>query len=208
MSTTKTSFDVRSSAMLSIDLQLYDIEPSVGLLSKEPKAIVDAFLKHMQSVVIANVARLQSACRTTGVEVLHTRILSMTSDGRDRSKGHKALGLHIAPSDPMGQFIAGVNPIDDEMVFNKTASGVFNSTNLDYVLRNLAIETIIVCGVYTDECVSNAIRTGCDLGYQMILVSDACAAVRPERHLNVVEQLDQRYCQVMGTHEIIGLIAK
>ena len=85
MSTTKTSFDVRSTAMLSIDLQLYDIERSVGLLSKEPKEIVDAFLKHMQSVVIANVAGFNRRA-TTGVEVLHTRILSMTSDGRDHSR--------------------------------------------------------------------------------------------------------------------------
>ena len=33
-----------------------------------------------------------------------------------------------------------------------------SSINLDYVLRNLAIETIIVCSVYTDECVSNAME--------------------------------------------------
>ena len=50
----------------------------------------------------------------------------------------------------------------------KTSSGVFNSTNLDYVLRNLGIENVIVAGFVTDQCVDMAIRDGADRGYYMV----------------------------------------
>ena len=176
------TLNTASTALLSIDLQLFDIEPSVGLLSQQPIEVVTSYLEHMNDVVIPNVVRLQDAFRQNRLETLHTRIMSMTHDGRDRSKGTKALSLHIAPNDPLGAFIEEVGPVGDELIFNKTASGVFSSTNLDYVLRNLGVECVVICGVYTDECISNAVRTGCDLGYEMILVTDACAAVNPKRH--------------------------
>lgn len=201
------TLNTESTALLSIDLQLYDIEPSVGLLSRQPIEVVASFLEHMNDVVIPNVVRLQDAFRQRRLETLHTRILSMTHDGRDRSKGHKALNLHIAPNDPLGAFIEEVGPVGDELIFNKTASGVFSSTNLDYVLRNLGVESVVICGVYTDECISNAVRTGCDLGYEMILVTDACAAVNLERHEQALNALDQRYCQTRTTDEMLTLLS-
>ena len=59
----------------------------------------------------------------------------------------------------------------------KTSSGVFNSTNIDYVLQNLGIRYLIVAGVVTDQCVDMAVRDAADRGY---LVS--CVA-RCLRHL-------------------------
>ena len=200
--------NAKTTALLSVDLQLYDIEPSMGLLRQQSPEVVSSFLSHMQDMIIPNAAQLQSTFRKHQLETLHTRIMSMTNDGRDRSRWHKQLGLHIAPNDPLGAFIDEVAPTADEMVFNKTASGVFNSTNLNYVLRNLGIETIIVCGVYTDECISNAIRAGCDLGYQMVLVTDACAAVSEERHQRALDELDNRYCYALTTEDTLKRISQ
>jgi nicotinamidase-related amidase len=46
-------------------------------------------------------------------------------------------------------------PLDDEIVIPKTASSVFNSTNIDCVLRNLGVRYLILCGVLTDQCVAH-----------------------------------------------------
>ena len=51
------------------------------------------------------------------------------------------------------------------MIFRKTSSNVFISTNIDYVFRNLKVRSLIVCGIMTDQCVESAVRDACDLGY-------------------------------------------
>ena len=56
-------------------------------------------------------------------------------------------------------------PLDDEMIFRKTSSNVFISTNIDCVLRNLGVRSLIIAGIMTDQCVESAVRDACDLGY-------------------------------------------
>jgi nicotinamidase-related amidase len=59
---------------------------------------------------------------------------------------------------------------------------VFASTGLARTLRHLGIETLVIGGVATNVCVEVTVRHAVDLGYQVILVDDACAAYSTERH--------------------------
>ena len=97
--------------------------------------------------MLPNVRRLQDAFRARGLEVIHTRIQSLTQDGRDRSPGHKRLNLHAAPGSKEAEFLEEIAPQENEIVINKTASGVFNSTNIAYILLSLAVLGIILFGV-------------------------------------------------------------
>ncbi|WP_144394531.1 cysteine hydrolase family protein [Pleionea sediminis] len=72
--------------------------------------------------------------------------------------------------------------VDDEIIINKTASGLFSCTNIHCLLNNLAITELYIVGVYTNECVSSAVRAASDLGYEVHLISDATAAITPELH--------------------------
>ena len=94
-----------------------------------------------------------------------------------------------------------VAPQGDEIVINKTASGVFSSTNLHYVLKNLGIEALFVTGVYTNECVETTVRDACDLGYLVSLVDDGCTTVTSELHEASLKTLRNRYCRVISTDE-------
>ena len=58
---------------------------------------------------------------------------------RDRSLEHKRLGLFAPPGSKLAEFIPAVAPQGDEIVIEKTASGVFISTNIEYILRNLCV---------------------------------------------------------------------
>ena len=109
-----------------------------------------------------------------------------------------------SPDDPSAQFIREVGSLGDAMVFNKTASGVFASKNLHDVLKNLDIQTIVVCGVFTDECVESATRSGCDLGYQMIVISDARAAVTTDRHQDSRCRVNGRYAMALKTQGFLA----
>lgn len=197
-------------ALLVVDVQFLDAAPGHGVFADAPPDDpANAYYFHsLERTVIPNIARLQETFRRHGSEVIHTRIQSLTPDGRDRSPGHKRLGLHAAPGSKDAEFLPAVAPQPGEIVINKTASGVFNATNLEYVLRNLGIRSLFVVGVYTNECVSTAVRDGSDLGFHMTVVQDACTTVTPELHAASIRTLRDRYARIMRTSGAIREIER
>ena len=94
----------------------------------------------------------------------------------------------------------------DEIVINKTASGVFSSTNIHYVLKNIGIQSLYVCGVYTNECVETTVRDACDLGYLVTMVEDACTTVTQELQDASIKTLKDRYARILQTQEVLDEI--
>ena len=101
-----------------------------------------------------------------------------------------------------------IAPKGDEIVINKTASGVFNSTNIEFILRNLGITGLFICGVYTNECVSTTVRDASDRGFYTTLINDACATVTPELHNATISTIKDRYARVLTTEEAVKEIKR
>jgi nicotinamidase-related amidase len=195
-------------ALLCVDLQYLDAAPGYGVFANAeksgvPKEAQDYYFNRLHEQVLPNVNALQNAFRRKNLEVIHTRIQSLTLDGRDRGPGHKRLGLHAPPGSKEAEFLEQVAPIGDEIIINKTASGVFNATNIEYILRNLGITGLHIVGVYSNECVSTAIRDACDLGFYVTLISDATATVTPELQQATLTTMKDRYARVLSTNEAI-----
>ncbi|AHE99747.1 cysteine hydrolase family protein [Thioalkalivibrio paradoxus] len=200
-------------ALLCIDLQYLDAARGHGVFadvaaSGVPLAAQEYYFHQLETEVLPNVRKLQDAFRARQLEVIHTRIQSLTRDGRDRSPGHKRLNLHASPGSKEAEFVESVAPVGDEIVLNKTASGVFNSTNLHYLLRNLDISSLFMVGVYTNECVSTAVRDACDLGFYVTLIEDGCTTVTPELQEATITTIRDRYARVMTTAEAVAEITR
>jgi nicotinamidase-related amidase len=190
-------FRRNETALLLVDMQRIWLEP--GLDPDHADWGPDHyFYRQTRETVIPNQQRLLATARASGVEVLHTIIQSLTEDGRDRSLDHKLTPIHIPPSSPAGLPAPEVAPIGDEILIPKTSSGIFNSTNIDYLLRNLGIRHLVVAGILTDQCVDMTVRDGADRGFLVTCVSDACAAPTPERHANALKAFGG-YCWVSDT---------
>ena len=197
-----------NTALLCIDLQYLDAAPGHGVFADAEKSGVpieaqEYYFNRLDELVLPNVRTLQDVFRSHNLEVIHTRIQSLTYDGRDRGPGHKRLGLHAAPGSKEAEFLEQVAPIDNEIIINKTASGVFNATNIEYVLRNMDITGLFIVGVYSNECVSTAIRDACDLGFYVTLISDATATVTPELQHATITTMKDRYARVLTTEEAL-----
>lgn len=202
------SLEAHKTALLCIDMQYLDAAPGFGVFANAeasgvPVEAQEYYFDRLKYTVLPNVRRLQDAFRSRGLEVIHTRIQSLTQDGRDRSPGHKRLGLHAAPGSKEAEFLEEIAPLDNEIVIDKTASGVFTSTNIGYILRNMEITGLFVVGVYSNECVSTAIRDACDLGFYVTLISDGCATVTPELQRATMITMKDRYARVLNTEEAI-----
>ena len=198
-------------ALLCIDLQYLGCSEECGtfdqhLYSSIPTEAVQEYLQTVRTEVIPNVQTLQNHFRQRAYEVIHCRIQCMTQDGRDRSPEHKKLGLYAPPGSRAAAFLPEVAPIDDEIIINKTASGVFIATNIEYILRNLCVSDLVVCGVTTNECISSAVRSACDLGFRVTVVSDATAGITRELHDASLLIMQDRYAAVMNTRETLEML--
>ncbi|MCP5534163.1 MAG: cysteine hydrolase [Akkermansiaceae bacterium] len=193
-------------ALLCIDMQYLDAAEGWGLFadpdtSGVPEEGRKYYFDRLRSVVLPGVRRLQDAFRGNELEVIHCRICALTQDGRDRSAGHRRLHLLAAKGSKEAEFLEEIAPVGDEIIIDKTASGVFSSTNLHYVLGNLGIRSLYICGVYTNECVETTARDACDLGYFVAVVDDACATVTPALHGASLACLRDRYARVCTVDE-------
>ena len=178
-------------ALLVIDVQNYCIGTSKS----------EYLARSLREIVLPNIRRLQSACRHAGIEIVYSVIENMTRDGRDRSLDYKISGIDVPRGSWEARVLDEIAPAVDEMVFRKTSSSVFISTNIDYVLRNLGVRSLIITGIMTDQCVESAVRDACDLGY---LVTDACTTTSVKRHAQSLLGIG-RYCRQRTTE---GLIAE
>ena len=202
------ALEKHNTALMVIDMQYLDAAPGYGVFAAPSKSGVppeaqEYYFRTLDEIVVPNVQRLLRTFRSRGFEVIHTRIMSLTKDGRDRSPGHKRLKLHAAPGSKEAEFLEEVKPEGDEIVLNKTASGCFTSTNINYLLKNLDIQGLFITGVYTNECVSTTVRDASDLGYLVTLIEDACTTVTQELQDSTIFTLRDRYARVIDTDTAI-----
>jgi ureidoacrylate peracid hydrolase len=198
-------------ALLIVDVQKYNCTWEGGeyahLSDAEKETRYGDFFRTLKSSGLPNMVLLQQACRRAGIEVTYTVIESMTADGRDRSLDYKITGFNVPKGSPDAEMVDDLTPAEDELVFPKTSSSVFISTNIDYVLRNLGTQYLIIAGCLTDQCVDSAVRDACDLGYLVTVPTDACVTLSTERHEWSLRN-NRGYCRQRTTRELLDEIAR
>ncbi len=146
------------------------------------------------------------AWRTRGLPIIHVKHDSV------------APGSTLAPGQPGNAFRPGFEPHDGEPVVAKSVNSAFIGTDLDLRLKRLGIRNVVVFGITTDMCVSTTVRTGANLGYDMILVEDACdcfdlpdgqGGTIPARtsHQVHVATLGFEFAKVVTTEEMLAALA-
>jgi nicotinamidase-related amidase len=195
-----------ATALLIVDMQRHSAHRDGATLRKVRAAgfedVARGFGERLD-LIVPNIRRLQDAFRQAGLEVIHVRIVSMTADGRDRGPSHKKLGHVAAPDSSDAEILPELAPAGDELVFNKTAGSVFCATNIEYVLRNLGVTTLVVTGIVTTGCVHTAVTDAADRGFHVILVEDGCGALVPEMHWSSIRILRDVYAKILTTAEVL-----
>ena len=206
----EVKLNMKDTALLVIDMQYVDACRHHGMGAKADELglekELDYYFTRVEKIVTPNIQKLLQLFRQKGGEILYARIESLTQNGRDRSLPHKMLGVGAEPNSREGEILEPLKPLEDEIVLSKTASGVFNSTNIDYILRNLGINKLIMTGVLTNECVETACRNAADRSYEVIMVEDACAALTEELHQASIKTLDGVYAQIQKTDVLMEKI--
>lgn len=193
--------DPRTTALLLIDVQNFVLDSA-----KHPPR--PEFYARVETTVLPNLRRLLEAARAAGIEVVYTVMENLTRDGRDRSLDYKLSGFDIPRGSHDAQVAAPVAAGLDEIVLPKTSASLFNSTNFDYLMRNMGIETILCTGFLTDQCVEQTMKGGASRGYRMICITDACAANTDARHEHALARLRTLAAQAECAEIVAHLLAR
>jgi biuret amidohydrolase len=181
------SFDSAKTAVIMIDMQRDFLEPNGfgDTLGNDVSLLAAA---------IAPCKALLDAARKAGMLVIHTRE-GHRPDMTDAFKAKVERGepsLRIGEMGAMGRILirgeAGHDIIPElypqlgEPIIDKPGKGSFYATDLEAILRNRNIESLIVCGVTTEVCVHTTVREANDRGYRCLVPGDCCASYSPEFH--------------------------
>ena len=211
----ETVIDPKKTALLIIDMQ----NEFVRRDSPEAEAFKAAgewerwlpFHDRLDETVIPNTRRLLGFFREKGLIVTYGRIACLRDDGLDRSAVQKSEGwngIFLPVSGWPAQIIDELAPKANEIVVNKTTDSVVSGTNYMTLIRNMGVDTVVVTGIVTDQCVACTIRDLADAGIKVICVEDCCAAGSMELHDAELKIMSFIYCDVVSTDEAIGMIEK
>ncbi len=92
------------------------------------------------------------------------------------------MGRILVRGEPGHDIIPELYPAPGEPVIDKPGKGAFYQTDLELMLKNREIDTLLVCGVTTEVCVNTTVREANDRGFRCIVMSDCCASYFPEFH--------------------------
>lgn len=180
-------FEAARTALLIIDMQRDFIEPGGfgAMLGNDVSLLRRA---------IEPIATLLAAFRQSELLVLHTRE-GHRPDLADAPPAKLARGggpTRIGDVGPMGRIlirgepghdiIPELYPLAGEPVIDKPGKGSFCQTDLELILKNRGIRTLIVCGVTTEVCVHTTVREANDRGFECLVPSDCTASYFPEFH--------------------------
>ena len=207
-------FDIApgKTALVLIDMQkIASPEPFVkaaikkGLPENDVKEAVADYERRFWKAV-DNAERILKACRRKGIDVVHVHLEAPTKNPLHTAKVNRKIGLIISPASDESQSLDQVKPLPGELVVNKTNGGAFTGTNLDFILRNMDIQSLILVGFLTDECVAATAYQASDIGYDVLLVRDATATHRNEAHEALIWSLDDMCLKVYTTDQVLKKI--
>ena len=190
------------SALLVIDIQNTYLEPD-----DDPKEAARwlPFYSRMNNIVIPNTVEMVRWARANEIEVIFARIACLKEDGRDRSLSQKKPGFNylLMPKDSNeSQIIKELSPQGDEICIIKTTDSALTGTNLRLTLHNMGINSVIVAGIFTDQCISSTVRSLADESFDVLVVEDCCAAATDEIHYQELKIINMIYCHVLQSEDV------
>lgn len=187
-------FDLKHTALLIIDMQR-DFCYKGGFGESLGNDVTPTFS------IIPTVEKILKAARKNKMFVIHTRE-GHRPDLTDCPPAKKARSSSIGTVGPMGRILVRgeyghdivdeLQPIQGEPVIDKPGKDAFYMTDLELILHNKGITSLIVCGVTTHVCVHTTIRAANDRGFNCLMMEDGTAAFDPRDQEAAIRMINQQ----------------
>jgi len=158
-----------------------------------PNAGLAALAHEAQREALPNIERLLPAARDAGVKVVHC-LVQRRPDGLGGNHNAKifAIGdgcggqIGLTPGTPGAELLPELGPAPTDLVLRRWHGiGPMGGTDLDAVLRNLGVTTVVAVGVSVNLAITNLCMDAVNKAYRVVLPRDAVAGI-PTAYANTV----------------------
>ena len=186
-------FDTKTTALVVIDMQRDFVEPGgFGEALGNDVSLVRS--------AIVPCGKVLKASRDAKLLVIHTREghrgdladcppAKLTRGGKTFIGTDGPMGRILVRGEAGHDIIPELYPTFGEPIIDKPGKGAFYETDLQLILQNHAIRTLIVCGVTTEVCVTTTVREANDRGYECIIPADCVGSYFPEFQKSALEMI-------------------
>jgi nicotinamidase-related amidase len=175
-----------------------------------PHAGLAVLAEEARRVALPNIVRLLPAARAAGVRVVHC-LVQRRPDGLGSNHNAKifALGrgdVEIVPGTPGAALLPELGPQPSDLVLSRWHGvGPMGGTDLDAVLRNLGVSTVVVVGVSLNIAIPNVVMDAVNAAYRVIVPSDAVAGVPTDYGAAVIANTLSLLATITTTDDLINL---
>ena len=183
-------------ALLIIDMQKAFVEPGAAHCIAGAKATVPAVSKAASMARSAGIPVfwIKRRYRKNGSDVEFTRYDSWLKGGRTMAPGSTGRNSE--------ELAEGLEMMEDDYEIIKPRWSGFFQTELDMVLRRLGINTIILAGTTTPNCIRTTCYDGIALDYRTIILKDCCSSQTAEIQEANLKDMEAIGAELMETLEI------
>ncbi|HZC92384.1 MAG TPA: cysteine hydrolase [Mycobacterium sp.] len=175
-----------------------------------PNAGLAMLAQEARRVALPNITRLLPAARAAGVRVVHC-LVQRRPDGLGSNHNAKifAIGrgdVDITPGTPGASVLPELGPEPTDLVLSRWHGvGPMGGTDLDAVLRNLGVSTIVVVGVSLNIAIPNVVMDAVNAAYRVIVPRDAVAGIPTEYGNAVIDNMLSLLATITTTDELLGV---
>jgi nicotinamidase-related amidase len=155
--------------------------------------------------LVENAVRLLEGARAAGLSVVSVRI-AFPPEGVAANAPIFARALAsgaVAEGSWGADFHARLGPVGGEPVVTHSRINAFYESSLESVLAELDVRRLVVAGVATHSSVEHTARHAADIGYEVVVAADACAAGDPELHRAALRVLEPHVASIAGIDDIL-----
>jgi biuret amidohydrolase len=186
-------------AIVTQELQGAVVGPDAGLRVLADEARREA---------LPNIARLLPAARVAGVQVVHCLVqrrpdgLGSNSNAKLFAIGRSAVG--IAPGTPGSALLPEFGPEPTDLTLSRWHGlGPMGGTDLDAILRNLGVTTIVAVGVSLNVAIPNLVMDAVNAAYRVVLPRDAVAGFPADYGAAIIDNTLSLLSTVTTTDELL-----
>ena len=157
---------------------------------------------------LPNIARLLPVARAAGVSIVHC-VVQRRSDGRGSNRNAKifafgAAGVDISPDSPGTRLVPELDAQPTDLVLYRWHGiGPMGGTDLDSILRNLGVSTIVAVGVSVNVAITNLVMDAVNAAYRVVLPRDAVAGIPHDYCDAVIDNTLSLLASITTTDDLI-----
>jgi nicotinamidase-related amidase len=160
--------------------------------------------------IVPAIARLVAAARARGVRVIHCTAIRR-ADGLGANANARIFQYmakaepKLIPGSPAAEIVPEVEVAASDLVLPRLHGlSPFQGTELDFVLRNAGVSTIVGAGVSVNVAITNLAFDAVNAGYQVVLPSDAVAGTPREYAEQVFQHTLRNVATVVTTEQVLA----